>query len=579
MKPRPTVQEDFGAEANSNSHQAPLMLWLGLLLIFALYTALVWSLTPTNYFGLAEDDSLYFSSGKALASGQGYLLSSLPGSPQATKYPALYPWLMSWVWRASPSFPQNLKIAIGFNVVCGFVFLGIAFVFLRTIPGLTDAESLVITALCATHPMVLFHSANVLPEIPFAAFTLGAIVLVTRAPSTADGKFEYAASGVLSGLSLMTRTLGIPIAAGLFLATLARSGWRRSIYFTTGVLPFAGFSFWRSLRATPASIPDAAPACANVVRTSWLYYTSYLGFWRADVLHGSGLLHVLKQNTLLLLLQPGAYLVDPHTVRPEALAFAPAVILSVAAIRGLARRVGGGKWQPVHFALVLYAIPLLIWDYPVMERFLLLFLPLFMAGVWLEGKSLVRRIIADLVRTRPVGPGRQTGAAVFLAVALLSLAFSLGHSYWREAAMLRKTSAVRQKLLVDKQQAYSWLAANTSPQTRVLAYEDAAVYLYAHRQAIRPVIFSPAGIVRPERLNAELACMTAVADATGATYYLISEDDFGFEWEPAITLGRKRETELAAALIPIFRSATGRVQLYRLQGTLDFGYKALENRH
>ena len=73
--------------------------------------------------------------------------------------------------------------------------------------------------------------------------------------------------------------------------------------------------------------------------------------------------------------------------------------------------------------------------------------------------------------------------------------------------------------------------------------------------------------------------MTAVADATGATYYLISEDDFGFEWEPAITLGRKRETELAAALIPIFRSATGRVQLYRLQGTLDFGYKALENRH
>jgi 4-amino-4-deoxy-L-arabinose transferase-like glycosyltransferase len=211
--------------------------WLGLFLIFTLYAGLVWSLTPTNYFGLTEDDSLYFSSGKALAEGHGYILPSLPGSPPATKYPVLYPWLMSLVWRALPSFPQNLKIAIAFNVACGFVFLAVTFAFLRTIRELTVPERLAITALCAVHPMVLFHSANVLPEIPFAALSLGAITLATRSASTDGGEFESAASGVLSGLALLTRTLGLPIAAGLFLATIARTQWRKSIYFVGGFFP------------------------------------------------------------------------------------------------------------------------------------------------------------------------------------------------------------------------------------------------------------------------------------------------------------------------------------------------------
>jgi hypothetical protein len=543
--------------------------WLGLLLIFTLYAGLVWSLTPTNYFGLTEDDSLYFSSGKVLAEGHGYVLPSLPGSPPATKYPILYPWLMSLVWRASPSFPQNLKIAIAFNVACGFVFLGVAFAFLRTIRELTVPERLAITALCAMHPMVLFHSANVLPEIPFAALSLGAITLATRAVSTDGGEFESAASGVLSGLALLTRTLGLPIAAALFLATMARAKWRKSIYFVGGVLPFAAFSCWRSMHVVVVSSPDAAPPCSNVVRMSWLYYTSYLGFWKADVLPGGGLLHVLKQNVLLLLLQPGAYLVAPSTVRPAVLAFAPAVILSVAAIRGLSLRLGAEKWQPAHFALALYAIPLLLWDYPVMERFLLPFLPVFVAGVWLEGKTLGRRIVKDALRPREARPVPQAGAAIFLGLALLAVAISAIKSHCQEFVMLRHTSIARHQLLPDKQQTYAWLNHNTPPDSRIVAYEDAVVYLYANRQVIRPVIFSPSGISQTERLDAELACMPATGAALHAGYWMIVDDDFGFEWEPAIALGRQREAELEGGRPLAFQSANHHVRLYRLQPPLE----------
>jgi hypothetical protein len=572
------VGPGLGNEVDPDSYRPSLLPWFGLLLVLTLYAALVWSLTPTNYFGLTEDDSIYFSSGKALADGQGYIMPSLPGSPQATKYPILYPWLMSLIWRASPSFPQNLKIAIGFNVVCGFAFLGIAFLFLRTIRGLTDTEALLITALCAIHPMVLFHSANVLPEALFAALSLGAIFLATRGTSRDGHAFENTGAGVLSGLALLTRSLGVPIAAGLFLAALSRKGWRKSLYFAAGVLPFAAFSFWRSAHLAPAAIPDAAAPCTNVVRMSWLYYTSYVGFWKADVLHGSGLLHVLKQNLLLLFLQPGAYLVAPRTVRPEVLAFAPALILSVATVRGLKAGIGVREWRAIHVVLILYAIPLLLWNYPVMERFLLPFLPLFIAGVWLGGKTLVQRVTAELLPRQDTNSSRQTGSAIFLGLALAAIAYSAGRSYWRDTAMIREMSAARRQTSSDVREAYAWLEFNTPTDTKVAAYEDAAVYLYANRQAIRPVIFSPSGINQPQHLEAELNCLTAMAEATGATYWLMADDDFGFEWEMAVNRGRRHEAEFESAWPQVFRSADGRVRLYRLP-VANFASQTFPERH
>ena len=84
------------------------LVYLGLLLILVAYVVSVIRLHPTNFFGLFEDDSIYFSSAKALAQGQGYVLPSVPGTPPATKYPILYPLILSLVWRWNPSFPANL---------------------------------------------------------------------------------------------------------------------------------------------------------------------------------------------------------------------------------------------------------------------------------------------------------------------------------------------------------------------------------------------------------------------------------------------------------------------------------------
>jgi hypothetical protein len=54
--------------------------WLGLLVILVSFVIAVARVHPANFFGLFEDDSIYFSSAKALAEGKGYVLESFPGN-------------------------------------------------------------------------------------------------------------------------------------------------------------------------------------------------------------------------------------------------------------------------------------------------------------------------------------------------------------------------------------------------------------------------------------------------------------------------------------------------------------------
>ena len=62
---------------------------------FLAVAKLCWS---PDWFGQFHDDSIYLSSAKALAAGQGYIMPSVPGEPAQTKYPLLYPWLLSLIW-------------------------------------------------------------------------------------------------------------------------------------------------------------------------------------------------------------------------------------------------------------------------------------------------------------------------------------------------------------------------------------------------------------------------------------------------------------------------------------------------
>jgi len=535
--------------------------WIAFSAIIVAYVFFVVRLHPTNFFGFSHDDTLYFSSAKAIAEGHGYTLPSVPGTPSATKYPILYPWILSWVWRLNPSFPANISSAVALNLIFGVAYLLVGFAFLRRLPGFSDAVALLLTAVCALHPRILFLSANLMADIPFAAFALGACVVAARVNEKEAKSSATVWCGILAGLSILIRAMGIPIAAGLFLATGLRSGWRKAGVFAACVVPFVGALLWRSILLGPRMPPAVANSCPQSWRTMWLYYTSYGGFWKADVVSHGVFWQTVASNLRSVLLQPGMYFVKATFIRPAVLALVLLLALSAVAIRGVFRLADSAGWQPIHFALGFSILPILIWNYSVMDRFLIPFFPLLCAAICIE----VRQIVLQ-VRHPPVRKGgfEPKIATAFLCAAGAVLLWGIGVSWRGEIGSIKKIGESRAALLEEKRAAYAWLEKKSAPNSRILAYEDASAFLYSGRQGLRPVIFSACGVYRPDVLSSELACIVRSAKPVGANYWMVSDDDFVSEWEPASSRGLEKEREMERTLRPLFGSEHGGVRIYKL---------------
>jgi hypothetical protein len=408
---------------------------------------------------------------------------------------------------------------------------------------------------------VLFFSANLMSDIPFAAIALGACVFAAGANEKEARPRTTVLCGLLTGLSTLIRALGIPIAAGLFVAMALRSGWRKATIYATCVLPFIAVLLSRPLLLTPKVPLVATSTCAGSWRMTWLYYTSYAGFWRADVLSHDVLWQTVRDDILAALVQPAIYLVKPAYIGASVLALVLFVILSVVAFRGGVRLLSSGGWLPIHIALAFYLLPILMWNYGVMDRFLLPFLPLIFAGIWWE----VRHLVSQARSTS--GGKRHSEVAIvtcFFGIAGTAVLAGIGASWSREIRAIEKESELRTALLVEKREAYAWLRENSSRDAVSIAYEDASLFLYSGRQAIRPVIFSTAGVKRPDVLNSELACILSNAKVVHAKYWVVSDDDFESEWESAKLRAKAKEEEIERSLRPIFRSGQGKVRIYEL---------------
>src|SRR5438309_6870018 len=95
-----------------------------------------------------SDEAVYVTLAKSLATTGEYKLISLPGHPDHTKYPVLYPWLLSLIWRASPDFPANVEWLRWVSIVFAVGFL---WVLALLMPRLSDGSrktSLLIVGLC-----------------------------------------------------------------------------------------------------------------------------------------------------------------------------------------------------------------------------------------------------------------------------------------------------------------------------------------------------------------------------------------------------------------------------------------------
>ena len=88
---------------DGESRILPWVIFLGLLVGGTSY----WS-SNKEMLGLFGDDGIYAVVAKSLSEGEGYRLISLPTSPEQTKYPFLYSYILSWLWGLYPKFPRIL---------------------------------------------------------------------------------------------------------------------------------------------------------------------------------------------------------------------------------------------------------------------------------------------------------------------------------------------------------------------------------------------------------------------------------------------------------------------------------------
>jgi hypothetical protein len=231
---------------------------------------------------------------------------------------------------------------------------------------------------------------------------------------------------------------------------------------------------------------------------------------------------------------------------------------------GIVRQAKAEEWKPIAFVLFFYSCVLLLWSFPQPERFLLPFVPVFFAGLWVEMRRLVPMLLTNL---RADSRLSQRVVAAALACVLASLFGFMGWNYVvLDPRQLRLSSAFQAHALEERKQAYQWIREHTDPSDRVAAYEDAVMYLYTGRQGLRPAEFLPSAVYMSDEDSLQRD-LNHIADATRhakARYWLRTIDDpylnhVYLEDAPQI---ERRMAEIDAVLPVVFRSRENTVAIH-----------------
>jgi hypothetical protein len=537
--------------------------WIGLAVLLMLFLAAMDRLEPVNFFGSFSDDALYFSSAKTLAEGHGYVLPSIPGTPPATKYPILLPWLLSFVWRYNPSFPSNIQVATAVMLAFGCGYVVASFLFLRRYAGIKDYEVLLLTAFCALHPVVLRYSAILSSDIPFAALSIITFIIGDRYMRRDAGLAGAAVTGILSGLSLLLRVLGAPIATGILLCAMWRRAWRQAAVLSAIIAPFFLWVMWTFVIKPPAMPPAPFALFGPGWQQTWLYYTSYTGMRKLSIIDIGLTSNIFFSHVLYFISDTSGYLISPLFRRNVVVWFVSTLLTFAVILFGIRRQVKRSGWQPIHFSLSLYVAVILFWDYLGWDRFLLAFLPLFAAGFYLGAKELVS--LAWHGRSSGLLMDKIIWGTLSTAILLLSTAV-MWNFVFGERTELRLESERRELLLREKREMYDWIRRNAPKDARAVTpdTEDGAFYLYTGRQAMRRIAFLPAGAYDEQITRRDLDHVMDVAQATGAQYWM-TVDEYDAPWEAYHDLVQARLSQLSSVLPELFRSSRGHVRILGLR--------------
>jgi len=512
-------------------------------------------------FGSLHDDSIYVSTAKAIATGQGYRLISLPYQPAQTKYPPFYPWLLSLLWRVFPQFPQNLIPMTMLTIAATVGFLAVSHRYLLKQGYVNNWQAALILVLAVVNWRTLVMATTLYSEAVYAFVSVVALYLAEKYENHDRSWTTGVLVGAVVGLTYLTRSVGITLLVAIALSSLLRRQWKRALI-PIGVasLFVVGWALWTHANKTTAQGINVA------------YYTNYFGHInyvisslqdQNGMTRAGVITYLLSRNIFIFtMVSPMVVILGVDFILAQYFGFASLFVLA-----GFARQVRT-RLRLLHIYIILYIAMNALVPFPSYDRYLIPLIPFVLMFVVTEATRLIALIKKEIAKNGQ--PIRQLSAAL-IGLALLISAGAVVYNHCSEIyervahATLEKNAGPAP----EDVEAVAWIKEHTNPTDVLVCYHDPVYFLYtghpiARSLPMREWIDWREGKVSVEKIE---YLFFQVVNEDNGRYLVTTSTDYNIEDQTgqyrAIRDGiisRHPET-----FVPVFLSGDGQSRIFRVE--------------
>ena len=505
-----------------------------------------------------SDEGAYATLAQALTTTGQYKMISLPGEPYHTKYPILFPWMLSWIWRFSPSFPANISALRFLNIMFGAGFMMLLVrVFTKLCEG-NRRESLLLVSLCALNPAVLSSSTTLSSEASYLFFSTLAILSVLEQEQRPWNLYWFGLSLISLVAAFYVRMPAVSLLVAVEIYLLLGRRLRESIGMALGTTALIfPWLYWCHTHNNSNRFPE------------FVFYNDYISdFWRFVTSHG--LISLLTNNMVFIFVGIPKLLIYPFQTDLRIisqltawLGFAALGLL----VMGFFRSYQHPKFRLIHWYVVVYVTMLLLCPYPAGERFLEPLLPFFYWFILIEIRRFVGRLTPSrcaerkrLVTILPV----VSMLCIVIAWAITSL-ICLGFHTVEFALNKRRELATYENSFRDMNESFAWIRKETSPSDVLMANLYSLYYLHTGRKTT-PLFFDSSRRLTEPKFDEAPIRKYAIR------YLIVSDLDFGVYVPTVVKAMRQELRRVIGANQGLhfdkkFTSQLGKYEIYRIDGT------------
>jgi len=521
------------------------------------------------YFGLYLDDALYVVTAKSLADGSGYRIISLPSSPFQTKYPILYPFILSLLWRLQPKFPDNVMLLQSSGVAFGFAFAALSVLYLRKTRRITSLMSVVIFAATVLNIKFLSFLPFTMSDFLYGSVTVIALWLAEAAGcarSRITSPLAATGLGAAAALSALVRSVGGLVGPVVVLYLLIVRKYKTALLAAAGFIACL-FPYWWWQHSVARQQP------------AWLaYYTDY-GGWASESYSklGASLIWDKLHDMFTSVLNLVWPLIDhlPYQTMSTLVFFlvyrGGFLLLWAGLFIGMKRDLWNHRRCLLPIYVLGYGIAMIIWPGFTEWRLVLVVLPFIYYFYFCAFRDFSR-----LVKSRLGQANRSRWQALCAVAAVLFSSYLVLGAAWSSVPRAGHypkllpwrpdiSAEIENKDILDT---YRWIRTNTASGDVFVCNNESVLWLHTGRQAVEPSGYEgwrlhTLDLVTPDTV-------TATLKGSDASYLLLDPSPIG-AYQVYVQFGAAVKTLLASRpglLTLTYTSPHGVMVVFRVNGRL-----------